>query len=226
MNALGVIVCRVCKVDLTVVDRLPPEALRYRCPHCLEGNPSPADLDRAAFCIGCGREIHFPGQSRVIGLTDLAATPGGDVCPRCRQKSRPLSEIHVEQPSTWQTRHLAPPARPWILELAGRAQRTTDLPLSGDGLRLGSRSLGSPARGCRSIDRVAVAIQRLAWQLGLGGLRTYRRRKLREYRAAQDRWNRAHYCSTDAIVFVRRATAVSTTGLRGFTRWLWAGDEA
>jgi hypothetical protein len=225
MNALGVVNCRVCKTDLTLVDRLPPEAFRYRCPHCLEGNPSPADFDRAAFCIGCGREIHFPGQSRVIGLTDLAATPGADVCPRCRTKARALSEIHDAEPAAWLTRQLAPPARPWILELAGRAQRTDSNTSPGEGSASGRRAIGSPSRGAGSIDRLAVAFGRLAWRLGLGGLRTYRRRKLREYRAALDRWGRAHYCSTDAIVFVRRATAVSTSTLRGYRAWLWADRD-
>jgi hypothetical protein len=225
-NALGGVVCRVCKIDLTAIDRLPPEALRYRCPHCLEGNPAPYDLNRAAFCIGCGREIHFPGQSRVIGLTDVAATPGVDVCPHCRQKSRALRDIHTEQPSTWLTRHLAPPVRPWIVELASQAQPSDDFSASVDGVALGVPSLSLPVRGLGAIDRITLAIQRIAWRLGLGGLRTYRRRKLREYRDALDRWSRAHYCATDAIVFVRRATAVSTSTLRGYRAWLWADRDA
>jgi NMD protein affecting ribosome stability and mRNA decay len=178
LNALGVAICRVCKIDLTPVDRLPPEALTHHCPHCLSDNPRPADLNLAAFCIHCGREIHFPGQSRLIGLTDLAATPGADVCPRCRQKCSSLAEIHAETPATWLTRQLVPPSRPWILLLGGR------------------------------------------------GLRAYRDRKQREYRAALDRWSRAHFCSTDAIVFVRRATTVSASPLRGIRHWLWAGVDA
>jgi hypothetical protein len=187
LNGLGVAICRVCKIDLTPVDRLPPEALTHRCPHCLSDNPRPADLSLAAFCISCGREIHFPGQSRLIGLTDLAATPSADVCPRCRQACHSLAEIHAETPATWLTRQLDPPSRPWILGLgAGLAER-------------------------------------LVWRLGGRGLRTYRDRKQREYRIAQDRWSRAHFCSTDAIVFIRRATIVSASPLRGIRRWLWAG---
>jgi hypothetical protein len=227
LNALGVVMCRLCKVDLTPVDRLPPEALTLHCPHCLADNPPPTDLSIAVFCIGCGREIHFPGQSRLIGLTELPATPGADVCPRCRQKARPLSDLHLESPATWLTRQLAPPSRPWILDIgedlfepADSVPRST----SGAGGHGEILVLDQPDRRDGRAGRLAALLRRMVWRLGVGGLRTYRRRKQCVYGAALDRWSRAHYCSTDSIVFVRRGTAVSETAVKGCRRWLWSGE--
>jgi hypothetical protein len=226
LNGLGSVFCRVCRVDLTPVDRLPPESLNQRCPHCFADNPQPSDLNRAVFCLGCGREIHFPGQSRLIGLTDLAATPALDVCPRCRQKGRLVAELHQENPTEWLGHLFAPPSRPWILtfgeSVAARGDQAGPRTAEADS-RAPALALAPPV-GSDQTGRVELLVRRLLWRLGVGGLRTYRRQKLREYRAALDRWSRAHYCTTDAIVFVRWGTAVNTSSLRYVQRWFWAGD--